>query len=579
MTAWHFKIIIGNDAALSPAEPADMLPLQFSAGVVEVRTAGPIIDLGERGCIVGHLFSRDIPSQRITQIGPAQLTRILLSAGRSLLKDYWGGYVAVVLAADGDVKIIRDPSGIMPCYWKHDGNQNSFSNDIASIARSKTGPNIDIHAIAHFLASPQYSESNTALDNLTEILPGETISLSGVSTSRVAYWSPWDYTAPDSHLSFEDAARLVRDEATNCISTWASCFDNIVVGVSGGLDSSIVAAIAAQTATNVRCLTMYSDDADGDERKYAMMLALALNLPITAFRFSLDQIDISKSPLPNRPWPNAPFFWESIVHAHTQLQIDRPIDAIFSGNGGDNIFCSLRSTAPFLDRFIVDGPGTGLKQTLLDLCDLTDTSALIVLKTAWRSYQNLKRPKREKLDRRGMSASIMKMLSHGRVSHPWLDSPEDALPGKAAHIAQLVSAHQSHELYPAGDKGSIRHIAPLLSQPLVEACLGIPSWLWIKGGRDRSVARAAFGAHVPASLIQRTGKGGPGQFVHSIYSRHRETVIAQLRDGFLARSGVLDMQYLEHPHDPTWRGQADAQKLLEFLIAENWCQWWLRRAD
>lgn len=577
MTRWHYTVTVGHEVSPTAIAPPQMLPVVFATGYVEVRTAGPIIKLGEAGCIIGHLFSRDIPSRRITQIEPALSTRILLSAGRSLLTDYWGGYVAVIRSSDGKVNIMRDPSGIMPCYWKQDGPQNSFSNDIASIAQSQTGATIDVQALAHFLASPQFSERNTGIDSVTEILPGETVSLDGVRASRAAWWSPWDFVAHDPCLSFEDAARLVREEASNCISTWASCFDGIVVGVSGGLDSSIVAAIAAQRATSLRSLTMYSDDADGDERKYAMVLAHAFGLPITTFRFSLDRIDISQSPLPNRPWPNAPFFWECIIDAHTQLQADRRIDAIFSGNGGDNIFCSLRSTAHFLDRFMVDGPGTGLKQTLLDLCDLTGTSAPTVLKTAWRSYQSLKKPKREKLDGRGLSPSIMKQLSQRLDSHPWFVAPEGALPGKAAHIAQLASAHQSHELYPAGDNGSIRHIAPLLSQPLVEACLGIPSWFWINGGNDRAVARAGFGAHLPARLIQRSGKGGPGQFVHSIYSHHRDAIIAKLRNGFLARSGVLDLRYLEKPYDRTWRGQADAQKLLEFLMAENWCQWWLGR--
>lgn len=579
MRPWHFNVTVGHDRPPSSRSPEAKLPIAFAAGFAEVRTAGPVIKLGEAGCIIGYLFTRTNPSRRIMQLEPAQWMRIIQTGGRSLLTDYWGGYVAVILPSDGRANIMRDPSGIMPCYWKQTRAQNSFSNDIGSVAQSETGASIDVQALAHFLASPQYSERNTGLDNVTEILPGEAIAIAGTNTSRSAWWSPWHYADHDPHLSFEDAAHLVRDEASNCINAWASCFDGIVIGVSGGLDSSIVAAITAQTARNLRSLTMFSDDANGDERKYAMMLAQARGFPITAFRFSLDQIDISRSPLPNRPWPNAPFFWESIIDAHSQLQTDQHIAAIFSGNGGDNVFCSLRSTAPFLDRFMVDGPGTGLKQTLLDLSDLTDTSAATVLKTAWHSYQSLKKPKREKLDGRGLSPAMMKQLSEQHPSHPWLAPHSGALPGKAAHIAQLASAHQSHELYPASDKSSIRHIAPLLSQPVVEACLGIPSWHWINGGKDRAVARAAFEAHLPASLIQRSGKGGPGQFVQSIYSINRDAIIARLRNGFLAQSGVLHIPFLEKPNDPTWRGQADAQKLIELLMAENWCQWWLRRTN
>lgn len=579
MTPWHFIVTIGNDGPPSSIAPDETPPIAFAAGFAEVRTAGPVIKFADKGCIIGYLFTRTNPSRRIEHLEPAQWMRIIQTGGRSLLSDYWGGYVAIILPSEGKANIVRDPSGIMPCYWKQDRVRNSFSNAIGSVAPREAGVSIDVQALAHFLASPQFSECSTGLDGVIEILPGEAIAITGTNTSRSAWWSPWHYADHDPHLSFEDAAHLVRDEASNCINAWASCFDGIVIGVSGGLDSSIVATITAQRAPDVRCLNMYSDDADGDERKYAKVLAHALGLPITTFRFSLGQIDISRSPLPNRPWPNAPFFWETIIDAHNKLQADQHYAAIFSGNGGDNVFCSLRSTAPFLDRFMVEGPGTGLKQTLLDLSDLTDTSAARILKTAWRSYQNLKKPKQEKLDGRGLSPTVMKQLSERHASHPWLAPHRGALPGKAAHIAQLASAHQSHELYPASDKSGVCHIAPLLSQPVVEACLGIPSWQWINGGKDRAVARAAFNELIPTSLIQRSGKGGPGQFFQSIYSNNRDAIIVRLHDGFLAQSGILDIRYLEKPHDPTWRGQADAQKLMELLMAENWCQWWLSRTN
>jgi len=39
-----------------------------------------------------------------------------------------------------------------------------------------------------------------------------------------------------------EAADAVRRLALDCIGTWARCFNLVLLGVSGGLDSSIVAA-------------------------------------------------------------------------------------------------------------------------------------------------------------------------------------------------------------------------------------------------------------------------------------------------------------------------------------------------
>lgn len=45
-------------------------------------------------------------------------------------------------------------------------------------------------------------------------------------------------------------------------------FDNVVVGMSGGLDFSIVYAALAATGQRFTALTVYSDDPSGDERAY-----------------------------------------------------------------------------------------------------------------------------------------------------------------------------------------------------------------------------------------------------------------------------------------------------------------------
>src|SRR3546814_17490651 len=88
-------------------------------------------------------------------------------------------------------------------------------------------------------------------------------------------------------------------------------------------------------------------------------------------------------------------------------------------------------------------------------------------------------------------------------------------------------------------------ISPLLSQPVIEACLGIPSWEACEGGVDRSAARRAFSGALPPRVVGRHGKGSPDVFVGDFIHRHRAGIAARLLNGQLAANRIIDPKLLE----------------------------------
>src|SRR3546814_13971402 len=74
-----------------------------------------------------------------------------------------------------------------------------------------------------------------------------------------------------------------------------------------------------------------------------------------------------------------------------------------------------------------------------EIGSLAETSIWTVAGRAWRRARRGPRY-RWKPDLRFLS-SAGTALAHGAVAHPWLDAPDDALPGKAARIA-LIAAEQ-----------------------------------------------------------------------------------------------------------------------------------------
>lgn len=527
------------------------------------------LKIGDRGYVIGHLFERGEASRRVSELDETASAKIMSSCGRSLVSDYWGGYVAVVAQRDGAVSVFRDPSGLLPCYFRKDGTDIHLSSDASDLG---TRGGVDFAEVVRFLATAGAPSRKTCLQGVEVLVPGECLTSAAGSHRLECWWSPWDWTDVPGKRRSAAAAQMLRRVGLDCIESWAACFRSVLIGVSGGLDSSVVAGAAVRQVESLHCLTMVEDDAVGDERRYASILTEALGVPLLEAHYDLTSVDIGRAVAPHHPWPHAPFYMQAIAAVHKALFREKRIDAIFSGNGGDNIFCATRSASPFVDRFMAHGARAGLFDTLQDLCDLTGASGATVLRHAWARYLDRHRPPRFHRDVSGLSVDAIAELDASDSLHPWLNAPSDALPGKAAHVSLLARAQRSVELYPR--RSHPQHVAPLLSQPIVETCLSIPTWQWVESGRDRSIARAAFKSVVPHALLRRTSKGGPSGFMHRVYQANAEKAHEMLRNGLLAGAGLLDLSILDEASLPTTVAAEKGQRILTLCAAENWVRWW-----
>ena len=123
-------------------------------------------------------------------------------------------------------------------------------------------------------------------------------------------------------------------------------------------------------------------------------------------------------------------------------------------------------------------------------------------------------------------------------------------------------------------------LTPLLAQPVVETCLSVPSWAWRSGGRDRSLARRAFAADLPPTILRRHVKGGPDGFTARMVDRFRDEIRQSLLDGHLARQKIIDREAIAAELDGGAGGDgARRARILEPVAAEAWIASWLSRTD
>lgn len=561
MTAGRFLARLSRPSASAAPGPATL----------QLWADAPVIALGTCGAIVGHLFTRTVPSRRVTALREEEVARIVATGGAQLIADYWGSYCAAIDGPDGPC-LLRDPSGAMPCLFIEDAAGVWLSNDAASLAAGTGSLAVDLSRVAGFLCGIEFLGRSTCLAGVSELWPGERLRLVESKALIEQLWTPWQHVVPEAPCSAAEAAAMVHDTVSDCVGSWAGAFPSILLGVSGGLDSSIVAATAAGHCPDLRLLNLVGPDADGDETGYAQLLAEALGRPLAIRNYALGAVAIDQPSLAHLPWPLASFFTQAIAAVHEELAAERPIDAYFTGNGGDNIFCSMGSARPVADRFIASGLSPGTVSTAIDVARLGGASLIAVARAAWRLIGRNRQSPPPPANLAGLSRAWCEARAVGAEPLPWAAPAGFRLPGKAMHVRLLARAMKGHELYPRSSHPP--QIAPLLAQPIVELCLAIPSWQWVEGGRDRAVARAAFADRLPSALIARRSKGGPTGFMLALYRRDARKIAEVLDSGYLMRAGMLDPSYVRAIDCDRPGGSAQAIRLLALAAAENWVRHW-----
>ncbi len=521
---------------------------------------------------LGTLFARHGPPRPVRDDEAGEIGGLL--DGNNAPARYWGGYLAV--SRESGTRIARDPSGALPCYHVMVGRTLLLASEIdLLLATGRVRPALDWDAIVRRFHDADLPEPRTGLSAIHELLPGFALQADGKGgIASSSCWSPWDHVEPDENNGDGVAAERLRRLVRHCVQAWGVPFRHLLLSLSGGLDSSIVAACLAGGAAvqAVTCLTLFGDEAIGDERVYARALCAHLGLPLIEHPFRLDDVDIARPLGAHLPRPMGRTLAQAYEQAHLRAAAEAGIDAFMTGNGGDNVFCYSQSAAALVDRLRIEGflPAW---HTLRDIVAQTGCGPRAALAAAIRTARRPGPAWRANplfLDR-GLAAALA-----GRpFSHPWLEGPPGALPGKAAHIAGLLRL-QLH-LEPGRSRfAPVLH--PLVSQPVMEACLKVPSWQWRAGGADRALAREAFAAQLPPEIRTRRLKGSPDAFGAALMRVRRAEIRARLLDGHLARHRLVDRGAIGAAlHEDRQTTGEERVRLFDLLDTEAWLDHWSSR--
>jgi asparagine synthase (glutamine-hydrolysing) len=509
------------------------------------------------GVILGTLFDRasvdtnEVPRQRIS-LRDWEAVQVVGSAGHVLIERFWGNYVAILRSPRTEMAwVLRGPASLLPCLNSGAEGVDFYFSAMESCAQlGATSFAIDWRCVARTLLGP-CTTSRTGLQAVRELLPGMCYELRDETRRTLCYWNPADIAREGAITDASKAASALRRATQSCVHAWASTSASILHCLSGGLDSSIVLGLLSEAPAppTTTCLNHFSTGPDEDERPFARIAARRARCELIEYALEAE-CDLSAS-VPLFRFETSPGLCIREVE-RIDLDIAREIgaSAIFRGHGGDELFCRHHTQNAVVDFLRTRGLRGGLLA-------LATHAAMLEGVTVWdvlaRSVTEALVPRRWNLaalycrDQAGQSLLSMDVLRELQRDEsfdaPFLSAAQDLPPGKLWQLSMVCGRRRFYGAFEFLSDPS--RIAPLLSQPVIETCLRIPTYLQMLGRRDRALARIAFADVLPQEILQRRSKGGAEQLARRILARNASFVRECLVEGQLVQQGIIDRRRLE----------------------------------
>lgn len=482
------------------------------------------------------------------------------SRGAVVFTRVWGRYVCFIRdVPNACVFIVRDPSGALPCFVARRGNAFIFlshSEDIDAIGLGPTA--VDWGYVALRLANNRHITAKTGLEGVSELKPG---AVARVGQSRLSIEQVW---RPDAlaraPIEQQAAKSALRGAVETACGAWADCFPRFGLRLSGGLDSSIVLACVPDPA-RVRAINFATSNLEGDERVYARAAAQFAGAPLSEARRDPCRVNLQAA-VQLKPALNPPLWLADgeTDEIEAAFAAQHGLTAFFSGRGGDNVFFRTLRNDVLADRLIARGPGLGFWRRCWSHAAETGAPFWESAFGAWR--QALSR------DAAAPSTHPTYLTSKALGLLPAAEeAPQGLLPGKRLHLALIEDRLNYFDWRSHAD-----YIYPLVAQPVLEACLSLPTFVLSPGGQDRGLVRDAFGGRIAPHVLQRRSKGQTSAYLAQILLRELRFLRKFLLEGALAGHGLVSHDVLSAilSEASILRASENLPRIVGLLSVEAW---------
>ncbi len=464
------------------------------------------------------------------------------------------------------VLLVRDPLGIKPLYVYQGPGLILFASEVRAIlASGLVARRLDRRGLASFLAFGAVQEPHTIVEGVRMLPAGhwQEIGALGRASSPTSFFHFPTPQPPPAQTDVADCLRARLDEAVR-----EHLIADVPVGLflSGGLDSTTVAALAARHHPGLRSFTVgFADRPDLSELSVAAETARQLGLQHTEILVNSED---ARGYVPQ--WLAAldqPSVDGLNVYIISRAVRSQGVTVALSGQGGDELFGGYPSFAdvPRIHRYYqyarwmpasVRGAYLVAREKVHDVA--TSSGSLLSLYL---------------VRRRLLADSLMAGLGfHAEdlgLTPDW--QPPDAVAGVPVDGPDpiwLVSLYetrfyQGNMLLRDTDANSMAHSlevrVPLLDRRVVELAFALPGSVRLPNHRaDKHLLREAIRPFLPPEPLRKPKQGFAlpiGQWLVSSLRPQAESALASLRTSGVVRAEGVRLvweRFQKQPNSPLW---------------------------
>jgi asparagine synthase (glutamine-hydrolysing) len=242
--------------------------------------------------------------------------------------------IAILDRQSRELHLARDRFGEKPLFYCCQPDRFAYSSNLIGLAALPwVDSRIDLLSLDRYLGLHFIPGERTIIRGIKRVLPGERLSipLDAPTPRRYRYYQP--SVERDHPIELDELAELLEEAVTSRLIA------DVPVGVflSGGLDSSIIAAIASRHTAKISTFSIGFPSTSHDESPHAQRVARAIDSDHHHFQFDGDRF-ISLLPKvaaaldePVGDQATLPLYW--LCQEARQF-----VTVVLSGEGADEIF-------------------------------------------------------------------------------------------------------------------------------------------------------------------------------------------------------------------------------------------------
>ncbi len=442
------------------------------------------------------------------------LLELLIRKGRAALDELDGFFAfAFYDQLENELFLARDRMGIKPLLVYEDENIVLFSSELTGFYHFDISKELNKKALDYYFSLTYIPAPFTILKSARKILPGHCIFVSKNGIDDQEYYNAHVAT---SDMTFDEAKAAVKRVLAESVARRLVADVPLGSFLSGGLDSSIIAALAIQKKSDLKTFSIGFDHPYFDESDYASELAKFIGSQHTVFKLSKQDFTENLSnflDVIDEPFADSSAFAVFLLSRKTKAFVS----VALSGDGADELAGGYRK---HLAEFRIQKMGRIRKKGVRFLAKLAKRKVqnrserwgeinrklqkmdegirLTPAARYWNWCQFISDSERQKL----IKTTALKLKNpylleeKGGINAVLLADQSLVLPNDMLKKVDLMSMASALEVR-----------TPFLAHKFVELINSLPIDYKVNKAGGKRILKASFSDLVPESIINRSKKG------------------------------------------------------------------------